>query len=70
MDAAHGHTREDHAEGKTPLDTEDAARTMLTEHIPLSLIMDLSSPVGPRSEELYSDEGADEMSWLEQPETS
>ncbi|WP_432573829.1 hypothetical protein [Kineococcus sp. SYSU DK005] len=36
---------------------------MLSEHIPLSLIMDMVSPDGPRSEELLVSEGLPEQEW-------
>ncbi|WP_432507739.1 hypothetical protein [Kineococcus arenarius] len=36
---------------------------MLSEHIPLSLIMDIASPDGPRSEELLVSEGLPDGEW-------
>ncbi|WP_432520414.1 hypothetical protein [Kineococcus sp. SYSU DK006] len=39
---------------------------MLSEHIPLSLIMDMVSPDGPRSEELLVAEGLPDEEWWKQ----
>ena len=39
---------------------------MLSEHIPLSLIMDMASPDGPRSAELLESEGLPDEEWLKQ----
>jgi len=36
---------------------------MLFEHIPLSLIMDMASPDGPRSAELLESEGLPDEEW-------
>ncbi|NAZ88764.1 hypothetical protein [Kineococcus indalonis] len=36
---------------------------MLSEHIPLSLIMDMVSPEGPHSEELLVSEGLPDQEW-------
>ncbi|WP_432548069.1 hypothetical protein [Kineococcus sp. SYSU DK004] len=50
----------------TGRDAADPARAMLSEHIPLSLIMDMASPEGPRSAELLEAEGLPEDAWWEQ----
>ncbi|WP_432544008.1 hypothetical protein [Kineococcus sp. SYSU DK002] len=39
---------------------------MLSEHIPLSLIMDMASPDGPHSAELLAAEGLPEDEWWAQ----
>lgn len=39
---------------------------MLSEHIPLSLIMDMASPDGPRSAELLESEGLPDSEWWKQ----
>lgn len=36
---------------------------MLGEHVPLSLLMDLTSPTGPDSVSIHDDEGLPEDSW-------
>ena len=36
---------------------------MLQDHIPLSLIMDMTAPDGPRSRELLESEGLPEQEW-------
>ncbi|MFB9378565.1 hypothetical protein ACFFKU_07020 [Kineococcus gynurae] len=38
-------------------------RDMLSEHIPLSLIMDLAAPDGPHSAELLASEGLPTEEW-------
>lgn len=38
---------------------------MLGEHVPLSLLMDLTSPTGPDSVTIHDDEGLPEDSWWE-----
>jgi hypothetical protein len=38
---------------------------LLGAHLPLSLIMDLVMPAGPRSRELLTDEPVDDASWLD-----
>ncbi len=50
--------------------TEDATeqtKELLEEHVPLSLIMDLTAPDGPHSKEILDAEGAPEQAWWEQP---
>ena len=39
---------------------------MLSEHIPLSLIMDMVSPDGPHSAELLESEGLPDEEWWKQ----
>ncbi|WP_432496336.1 hypothetical protein [Kineococcus gypseus] len=36
---------------------------LLSEHVPLSLILDIASPGGPRSAELLASEGLPEDEW-------
>ena len=36
---------------------------LLSEHVPLSLLVDLTSPEGPASEEILQSEGVPENSW-------
>ena len=36
---------------------------LLEEHVPLSLIMDLTAPTGPDSQEILSTEGKPDASW-------
>jgi hypothetical protein len=38
-------------------------RELLEEHVPLSLIMDLSAPDGPGSKEILDAEGVPEQAW-------
>ena len=47
-------------------ETDDADRhvmELLSEHVPLSLLVDLTSPEGPASEEILEEEGVPEDSW-------
>ncbi len=44
---------------------ESPVMGMLGEHVPLSLIMDLSAPAGPDSESILDDEGQPEDAWWE-----
>jgi hypothetical protein len=46
---------------------ESTVMELLQEHVPLSLIMDLSSKSGPNSEVIMDEEGQPEESWWEQP---
>ena len=41
----------------------DHVMDMLGEHVPLSLLMDLTAPKGPDSETILGDEGLPEDSW-------
>jgi len=45
------------------VDTSDTVMHALSEHVPLTLLLDLSSPVGPESQEISRTEGGD-ASWL------
>ncbi len=47
-------------------DTDEAMMTMLHDHVPLSLLMDLTSPTGPESAEILAEEGLPETAWWEQ----
>ena len=52
-----------------PAHRDDAAeqtKELLEEHVPLSLIMDLTAPDGPHSKEILDAEGAPEQAWWEQ----
>ena len=44
---------------------QDPVMTLLGHHLPLSLIMDLVMPAGPRSGELLADEPPVDASWLD-----
>lgn len=46
---------------------DDAVMSMLHEHVPLSLLCDLTSPEGPKSAEILAEEGEPEDRWWEQP---
>ncbi len=52
-----------------PAQPEDPVMTLLGHHLPLSLIMDLVMPAGPRSGELLADEPPADASWLDGPGT-
>jgi len=43
--------------------TAEPVMEMLSEHIPLSLIMDMVSPDGPHSAELLESEGLPDEEW-------
>lgn len=53
---------------KRPVEDEQAEQIMdlLEEHVPLSLIMDLTVPAGPNSREILRAEGEPEQHWWEQ----
>lgn len=42
---------------------DDHVMGLLSEHVPLSLIVDLSSPEGPDSAEILTEEGEPEDDW-------
>jgi hypothetical protein len=44
---------------------QDPVMALLEHHLPLSLIMDLVMPAGPRSGELLADEPPADASWLD-----
>jgi hypothetical protein len=50
-----------------PIEDEQAEHVMdlLEEHVPLSLIMDLTAPAGPDSREILRSEGEPELRWWE-----
>ena len=43
--------------------TNSNVMELLSEHVPLSLIVDLSDPKGPDSEDILTSEGVPEDSW-------
>ena len=53
--------------GHQTVEDEQAERVMdlLEEHVPLSLIMDLTAPAGPASREILQTEGEPELHWWE-----
>lgn len=62
-------TRSEEALGAAVDDPEADAAVMelLSEHVPLSLLMDLTAPAGPDSEAILEQEGEPEEAWWEQP---
>jgi len=44
---------------------QDPVMALLEHHLPLSLIMDLVMPAGPRSGELLTDEAPADATWLD-----
>lgn len=42
---------------------DDHVMGLLSEHVPLSLIVDLSAPEGPDSQEILTEEGEPEDAW-------
>jgi hypothetical protein len=48
-----------------PAAPQDPVMALLEHHLPLSLIMDLVMPAGPRSGELLADEPAADTAWLD-----
>ncbi len=44
-------------------DADRQVMELLSEHVPLSLLVDLTSPEGPASEEILQSEGVPENSW-------
>lgn len=42
--------------------------SMLNEHVPISLILDMSSPVGPDSENLLREESSETEDWIQSAE--
>lgn len=58
------------ATGATDASADEATeqtKELLEEHVPLSLIMDLTAPDGPHSKEILDAEGAPDEAWWEQP---
>jgi hypothetical protein len=44
---------------------DEMVMVMLQEHVPLSLLIDLTNPTGPESAEILVEEGAPETRWWE-----
>lgn len=44
---------------------EAVTQSMLEEHVPISLILDMTSLVGPDSEKLFREEHAEADDWIE-----
>lgn len=55
------------AEHPHPDQPETPVMELLEEHVPLSLIMDLSRPAGPDSADILQTEGAPQSAWWVQP---
>ncbi len=49
-----------------PRPPEDAVMVLLNSGVPLSLLLDLTAPVGPRSHEILVEEGGPQDAWWEQ----
>jgi len=49
-----------------PAPADEAMMSMLHEHVPLSLLCDLTAPEGPESAEILAEEGEPETRWWEQ----
>lgn len=47
-------------------EADAAVMDLLSEHVPLSLLMDLTAPAGPDSEAILEQEGEPEEAWWEQ----
>jgi hypothetical protein len=45
---------------------DEAMMSMLHEHVPLSLLCDLTAPEGPESAEILAEEGVPDDKWWEQ----
>jgi len=60
-------TSEPDTTGSTePADGEESpVMGLLGEHVPLSLMLDLTAPAGPDSESILDDEGQPDDSWWE-----
>lgn len=48
-------------------EADAAVMGLLSEKVPLSLLMDLTAPAGPDSEAILEQEGEPEEAWWEQP---
>ena len=53
------------SESVTSDQSRDPVMGLLSQHVPLSLLLDLSSPAGPDSEHILEAEGAPEVAWWE-----
>lgn len=51
------------AAGSDPAPPDEAVMSMLHEHVPLSLLCDLTSAQGPESAEILAEEGEPETRW-------
>lgn len=49
-----------------PASPDDAVMSMLHEHVPLSLLCDLTAPEGPESARILVEEGEPDTRWWEQ----
>jgi hypothetical protein len=50
----------------SPQQGDEIVMDMLHDHVPLSLLCDLTSPDGPASAEILAEEGAPDTHWWEQ----
>lgn len=50
---------------KVSTDESEQVMGMLSDHVPLSLIMDLAAPQGPHSDDILDAEGAPDGNWWE-----
>ncbi len=48
-----------------PTSADEAVMVLLHDKIPLSLLLDLTTPAGPRSQEILVEEGSPEDAWWE-----
>jgi hypothetical protein len=46
-------------------DSEEIVMTMLEQHVPLALVVDLTEPSGPESAEILAEEGEPQDRWWE-----
>lgn len=56
----------DPAVGSDQESTDEPVMSMLQEHVPLSLLCDLTAPEGPESAEILAEEGEPDTRWWEQ----
>ena len=45
------------------MEPADSVKELLEEHVPLSLLMDLTEPEGPNSQDILDAEGAPTQAW-------
>lgn len=50
---------------ETSRPTDEVVMSMLHDHVPLSLLCDLTAPEGPESAEILAEEGEPESRWWE-----
>jgi hypothetical protein len=55
----------DHEPDRVP-EGDERVMAMLHEHVPLSLLVDLTDPAGPVSAEILAEEGVPDSRWWEQ----